>query len=1647
MSDSTVMDCKYDDLQSRPSITPDSDVTEQLLHLHHSFGYDSGRRSNLQLLKERTLVFVAGNHLVFIDMRTKEQRYLRSCSGQGIGSFAVHTSWKCFAVGEKGNKPNIIVYKHPSLKPFHILRGGAERVYSCLNFNHDGSLLASVSSSPDFMLTLWNWGQEEVMLSCKVMSPEVYRISFSPHNPGLLTSAGSGHIKFWQMASTFTGLKLQGLMGHFGKRATTDIEGYVELPDGKVVSGSDRGNMLLWEGNGIKVEICRKDGRPCHLGTVQPFALEDGQLMTFGSDGVIRGWDLESIDSADADSGWVELEPMNEMVVGHNVSLSWMVKSPLPDSFVWFAQDSHGSIWKLDLSFTYTTPEPECLFSFHSGAIQALHASSHSHLMTTTTLDRSVKVFDFRAKRELAQISFNQGGTALCWAPFAGNQHGAALLTGFEDGVIRLLELFRDEYGSGRSNGMEAKLRLRQAFKPHNAPVTAVAYERNGAMLATGSSDCSVFFFTVGETYSPVGFIHVPGPVQGLEWSPLSHTENRLLILCQNGYVAEVPCPKLELQIQTKTFLLADLPRRSFRFKSIKQQKRTVEEPRLMAAGEKCGEEQEFLCHRPDASLLYCGFYSEPGHFWLSMGGEDAGSLYHCQFSENREEETEQWQEPFDLRRLHNNDPVLSITFSSTRQLMFCGLHSGSTRVYKLQANDPCLTSMHACWELSVHDNQCGYLKHISCSYDDQFVLTAGDDGNIFSFSLRPAEELQKGLRTAKLPGRRMGHEREDLAQDIDDPAANSIEAAMQMLEEDHIHQEASAKLAEKHTKLSELQRAYQHLVKENQSLPEHIRLTPAELMLDQRFSEQTEREKAEKVREVQNQLAWEEERSSRGLYKLQEWFEESLNANVVTVAAITSDLLVTTYSLPEPVDPPGSLQPHGRAEQRGVDAPAILPSEDRLSREASQLGAEVPLQTPGLPPSTMKLADRQMERLRKAAEKAEQARAKIEKRRQEWEQLYSERPKENHEDPQDVQAICEAKDTIGDFKLKSAKDFTVPKHLRMTLEKKRAEKRSLEEKLGRMQPLNSSGIMKHVITMSFTHQLREKQAEMNRQILGLRDTKVRLVSELHEKSNQLRRVHKLLPSQLHRLPPSIPKLLPEEAGGSSLTEHRHPFPAVEKDRLLSVLERIEEELEEQGMIWTAGEQEESFNTELSQLEEELLKETEIRLLYLQDSIIQQMKRSVSQFDAQLVLRHQKLLLDWKLKLADMHQLTLYQELLVLQELNQREELLQERLSARLQEENGVTSKLEERNKQLDARRRDVAKLQGRNKSLAAAFRASLGDENKFEEFLTRVFQKKVKRGKPKEHVGGEGTEISQLRGSSVKDASAGEDNTCDNSGDDDDWDEDDEDEDYFSNTEERGSSLDDGVCPSGCDPQLFDNTLKLRNHRLDLEEQLAEEKKNVDTLVKECDALVKKKKSVEASRRAAEDDLEKVNQEKRLRSNDLDVVVPLRLRQIEFVTDGAVPGDLSLALVLPRTELKRLQERIVQLHSGKIQQREIYTQAHQQHFRLIQECKDMDAEIQVLEKQANQLMMMKFGRQVDLEALQTLSGNRTLEELKQEKLFQESQNDKDMKEWEAKVEEARQSLAEVTRCNTERLLSLKSLLDEKNALEQRLKVQLRNMV
>lgn len=97
------------------------------------------------------------------------------------------------------------------------------------------------------------------------------------------------------------------------------------------------------------------------------------------------------------------------------------------------------------------------------------------------------------------------------------DQTGGLIVTGFDDGVVRLLELYDPhkvaEVHHERRPVGEAKLRLKQALKPHNEPVTAVAFDLNGMVLATGvrhfplSKCCRFPWFGSFDTFVDVFFL------------------------------------------------------------------------------------------------------------------------------------------------------------------------------------------------------------------------------------------------------------------------------------------------------------------------------------------------------------------------------------------------------------------------------------------------------------------------------------------------------------------------------------------------------------------------------------------------------------------------------------------------------------------------------------------------------------------------------------------------------------------------------------------------------------------------------------------------------------------------------------------------------------------------------------------------------------------------------------------------------------------------------------------------------------------------------------------------------------------------------------------------------------------------------------
>jgi cilia- and flagella-associated protein 44 len=281
-----------------------SDLGRETTSLFHNFGSDITRRDNISLIDDDTIVYPVGNTVVFEELSTGNKRYLLGLDDGGVGCVAVHPSKTMFAVGGKGFQPKIYIYSYPVLKIVRVLSGGAERGYSSLSYNVHGTKLASVATAPDYMLTVWDWDKELIELHSKAFGQDVFTVKFSKDDDRRLTTCGAGHIRFWKMASTFTGLKLQGYIGKFGKVELSDVVAIEELPDGKVVSGTETGALLLWEGNFIKCRFVQVGGKKCHEGEVTYINLdrEEKALITAAADGYIRWWDASAIDAAEVDT-------------------------------------------------------------------------------------------------------------------------------------------------------------------------------------------------------------------------------------------------------------------------------------------------------------------------------------------------------------------------------------------------------------------------------------------------------------------------------------------------------------------------------------------------------------------------------------------------------------------------------------------------------------------------------------------------------------------------------------------------------------------------------------------------------------------------------------------------------------------------------------------------------------------------------------------------------------------------------------------------------------------------------------------------------------------------------------------------------------------------------------------------------------------------------------------------------------------------------------------------------------------------------------------------------------------------------------------------------------------------------------------------
>ncbi|KAL0027158.1 hypothetical protein WJX79_011044 [Trebouxia sp. C0005] len=1501
---------------------------------------DSQKRNNIHLVDDHTLLTSAGTDVILLDLTTCVPQYICTPVAEGVGALAASADHRNFVVGEKSHHgpPNAYIYQYPSLTLEQTLEHGTEQAYSAAAFNQAGDRLATVGSYPDFMLTVWDWRSGCTLLRSKAFSQEVYCVSFCPYADGSLVTSGTGHIRFWSMARTFTGLKLQGSIGKFGNEELSDVSGYTDLPDGKVLCGAENGSLLMWSGALIKFVVKQSPEVACHQGAITVVLAEHNRkrILTAGTDGYVKLWDFQQLSDADSgeDSQYFFLKPLEEVALGQGVrvrGLVWQAEGR------WLINDEAGSLIQVTLPSSGPLQEGRIqhLLTYHSGSIVGLAASPHSHMAITAGADGTVRLYDYRQKKELYKSGFGSPACSMLYLPTTLDSTARTVMVGFADGVVRALLMCSDAW------------KVTATFKPHSGAVQALALSPDCALLATTAQDNTVFLFTVASpaVYEPVGFFRLKQPASCLTWAPDS---TKLLIGCSQGDVVEVSMPQhspsasdtFELQIDQRHYQLT-LPKAPGESAAAEGQNNAVQQP---------GTEDKDGCF-PVYTLQYFSS-GEQNTFLATAGGTAQGMVLKCSLEVQRA-----------LTAIPSHKAgVTALGMSQGGHLLLQGFTDGVLRVSEAAPGIDSVAEMLSAphWESQAHDCQTGSITAMATSFDDSYLLSAAKDGTLYIHDVKLPSASRLEGQVLEAPAAAADPTPEAPLESGD---GYSLEEARNKREEDKLLAAADAKKQGVRAYVQELRKEFAKLVEANAvaQLPESA------FEVDPGLRDIIETQIKQEEKAVRQELAWESEKKRLAVAKLRKYFLDDLEVEHIVLHSFRSDKQVSSFKtchlsadmLEElhrltPKDPPTATQraPSGPAPEGISGSTQGLAQTVKAGAAVPQLTAQHAAEDPAV----------SKQELRRLARK---------KREAELVAFSATRPDDSFESPADLQAIREAEHNMGDFKLKSDPEYVPPEGQRSTVDSKRRQMLLLDEAV-------------YLVKMDF-----------NKRFLALREVKKRVCQQVSEVQSRLREALTALGKSTAVV--VDPVLKPEE-----VPELRDQVTEEDLEQYISSQMLVGNKLpgitppHSKAQAAAASQAESTAPTSfpaapLSELEisEQIFKNR--KLEYRQHLLEKEVADMQEAFDNALaLLRREKLSLEADVKAAHIKRLAYQQELQLLKDSQGRELELAAKTAGKHAEQAELAGRVSDCQAKLEAKLQDLRAAADAKQQVVSQFDELVEEGHAAHDALLKIFTKKIKRSKKKD----EG-----LAAESSSD-----------SDDDDDEDDDDEVEDSEGGEE---------TCPAGCDPSLYDKVCELREARLDEEDAAMEVGRAMDALKKDRESLAKKERLMEQSLKAVNDEALAFQREKQVRLNQVEVVLLLRLHQIEYLQEGQLPSDLSGALLFSNTELDKLKHRVRELAEERAGLKAAQRQLQHEHVQLLKNKAATQDKLAELQQKAVDVQMLKFGQIIDLDLLDKVGSAKGVEELRVQLKQQEAAHTQELAQWDAQIRARNDELTQLTSENT----------------------------
>ncbi|XP_059473407.1 cilia- and flagella-associated protein 44 isoform X2 [Neocloeon triangulifer] len=671
------------------------------ISLTKSFGYDSIKLHNLCAI-ENTVIYVSGNIIHFLDTQTGKIRLQRSVRCTGIGHITANHIHNHLAVGERGNKPSIYILTWPKLDVVSVLTNGTEKSYSYLDYNTDGTILCSLGAAPDYTLALWDWENSVMLVKTEAANRPVYKAAFSKLQPDVIVSGGDGHIKFWQSAKTFTGRKLSFEIGKFGSCEMSNTVGFEFLDDGKVASGCQWGNILVWANNELSFEVTTRRPVTCHQGPVLAFHMHNAWLISIGTDGWVRAWDLKKVSSCEQNDRLIyKSESVVYFTIGEQSSILSKVELPSqPSGLVWLLQDGLGAIWLADVGPTLAGLEQapstcKQLLKCHGGGVISLAISPFGPFFASAGPNGKV-LFHNYDDGAILEKSFEIEISSIAWFPQECSN--LIVIIGFENGSLSLCFL-----DWGTENIVEI-----EGIRPHEKPVTRVIFSPEAKTLVSVSEDHTIFLITVDYEPTmrliPVGSIHIDFNILTAFFT----SEEKIIICGEKGQITGYSFQDgFHLEDPDSTFRLKNQPdfEKIIEIKDARGLKIMHSELR--------GRNELVLFAQTESLLIIVKFDVEDKSF-------------------------------VELKRITTKLRLTCACVSSDELSCVMGFETGEIQfnTSALDNNEKQQQMWARFWRIRMHESERGcQVSAVGFSHDGCYIFSSGADGSIFMYKIASANK------------------------------------------------------------------------------------------------------------------------------------------------------------------------------------------------------------------------------------------------------------------------------------------------------------------------------------------------------------------------------------------------------------------------------------------------------------------------------------------------------------------------------------------------------------------------------------------------------------------------------------------------------------------------------------------------------------------------------------------------------------------------------------------------------------------------------------------------------------------------------------------------------------------------------------------